>query len=82
MEEDMKKICEMMCAVLRETRAYRRLKELRWNEEKEYVTPVFENGAGEPDEFCPKGWYAVNCRGDSGAAVIMDIVDNFVKKHC
>lgn len=74
--------CKKLCELLRETRAFAHLKELRWNEEGEYVTPIFDNGAGEPNKFEPKGYYWIDCCMDSNAAILMDVVDHFVKKHC
>lgn len=82
MRESRVKVCELLCETLRATDAFSNLRELRWNEEGEYVTPIFEDGAGEPNERFPKGYYAVNCRCDSGISVIMDVMKQFAWPHC
>lgn len=82
MTENRADFCKKLCELLRETRAFAHLKELRWNEEEEYVTPIFDNGAGEPNKFWPKGYYWVNCRYDSNYAILEDVVEQFTRKHC
>ena len=41
---------------------------------EEIVRPIFKDGNGE------NGWYDVNVSGDSGIAIIMDLVKQFVRK--
>ena len=40
----------------------------------EVARPIFRNGAGST------GYYDVNISGDSGTAIIMDVVNQFVKR--
>ena len=83
--EDKKAICDAMCEALRKTSAAgnpinNALVELRYmtKEEggryEETVRPIFENGCGE------NGYYDINVSCDSGIAVIMDIMNQFVRK--
>ena len=82
MREDKKAICDAFCEVLRMTTQLgypdgNPLKELRYiklDDYTEIVRPVFEDGTGE------NGWYDVNVSGDSGIAVIEDIVKRFVRR--
>ena len=60
-------------------RFYRRIiKEFTTKEEggrfEETVRPIFEDGCGE------NGYYDINISWDSGIAIVMDIVNQFVKK--
>ena len=75
--EDKQAICDAICAAIRLTSnggTGNPLAELIYLAEDEKVRPVFENGAGK------NGYYDVNVAGDSGTAMISDIVDNFVRK--
>ena len=86
MREDKQAICNAFCETLRLTSAAgsptnNPLIELRYmtKEEggrfEETVRPIFEDRCGE--KF---GYYDVNVTCDSGIAIIMDIVNQFVKK--
>ena len=81
MREDKQAICNAMCETLRLTRAAgmtenNPLVELRYMPQggtyEETVRPIFADGTGE------NGWYDINVSCDSGIAVIMDIVKQFV----
>lgn len=85
-EEDKQKICDAFCETLRLTcnaghPQCNPLIELRYmtKEEggrfEETVRPIFEDHCGESI-----GYYDVNVTMDSGTAMIMDIVNQFVKK--
>lgn len=57
------------------------LKEIRYmvdEDGNEYAVPIFETGAGEPDEYYPHGYYGVNITADSGTAMFKDVVNCFV----
>ena len=41
---------------------------------EEWVRPIFRNGAGK------NGYYDVKVSGDSNIAIIMDVVENFVRR--
>ena len=77
MEENKQAICDAFLKTLLLTRAAgyggNPLKELRYIPEKEIVRPVFEDGSGED------GWYDVHVACDSGIAIIMDLVSQFVR---
>lgn len=86
MKEDKQAICNAFCEALRLTSAAgspinNPLIELKYmtKEEggrfEETVRPRFENGCGEAF-----GYYDVNVTCDSGIAIIMDIVNQFVRK--
>lgn len=87
-EEDKQDILDAICEALRHTSAAgseigNALKEIRYVEEKngnEYAIPIFEDGTGEPNEYFPHGYYAVNISGDSGIGIWMDITNKFVRK--
>ena len=84
-KENKQKILNAICEALRLTSNAGRgnaLKEIRYLEDKgsEYAIPIFENGNGEPDEYCPHGYYAINITGDSGTAIFIDITNQFIKK--
>lgn len=82
MKEDKQMICTAICNALRITSAAgspenNALKELRYIQKSngdEIVRPVFENGTGED------GYYDINISGDSGIAIFMDVVKQFVRK--
>lgn len=82
MKEDKQMICTAICNALRTTSAAgnpenNALKELRYIQKEngdEIVRPVFENGTGED------GYYDINISGDSGIAIFMDVVNQFVRK--
>lgn len=81
--ENKQEILNAICEALRLTRnagTGNALKEIRYMEDKgsEYAVPIFENGNGTPDEYCPHGYYGVNITGDSGTAIFIDIVKQFV----
>lgn len=80
--ENKQAICDALCVALVLTdnvgrnNALKRLVYLpegngRYNE---VVRPIFEDGTGE------NGYYDVNVSMDSGTAMIMDIVDQFVRR--
>lgn len=84
-EEDKQKICDALCEALRLTSnaghpQNNPLIELRYmtKEEggkyEETVRPIFEDHCGES-----MGYYDVNVSMDSGTAMIIDIVNQFVK---
>ena len=86
MREDKQAICNAFCETLRLTRAAgspinNPLIELRYmtKEEggrfEETVRPIFADHCGEALKY-----YDVNVTGDSGIAVLMDIMNQFVKK--
>lgn len=80
--ENKQMICNALCDALRLTRnagTGNALKELRYIPEgngmySEVVRPIFENGTGED------GWYDINVSMDSGTAMIIDIVNQFVSR--
>lgn len=85
MKENKQAICNAMCETLRLTSAAgspinNPLVELRYMTKaeggryEETVRPIFENGCGE------NGYYDINVSMDSGVAIIMDIVNRFVRK--
>lgn len=82
MREDKKAICDAFCEVLRMTsllgypdnNPLTELRYIRTEDGDEIVRPIFANGTGE------NGWYDVNVSGDSGTALIQDIVNNFVRR--
>lgn len=85
MREDKQAICNAFCETLRLTSAAgspinNPLVELRYMTKEEggrfdeTVRPIFKNGCGE------NGWYDINVSCDSGIAVIMDIMNQFVRK--
>ena len=86
MREDKQAICNAFCETLRLTSAAgspnnNPLIELRYMTREEggrfdeTVRPIFEDHCGEAF-----GYYDVNVSCDSGIAMIMDIVNQFVKK--
>ena len=80
MRENIQEILDKLCEAIRLTDAggyafgNNALKELRFIPEREIVRPIFEDGAGSD------GYYDVNVACDSGIAMIMDIVRQFVMK--
>lgn len=86
MREDKQKICDLFCETLRATlnAGYpggNPLVELRYIKKPEgkpqydeIVRPIFADGTGED------GYFDVNVSWDSGTAMIMDIVSQFVRK--
>lgn len=81
--ENKQKILDAICKALRLTRnagGGNALKEIRYVKDKggEYAIPIFENGNGEPNEYCPYGYYGVNITGDSGTAIFKDITEQFI----
>lgn len=86
MREDKQKICDTFCETLRLTSAAGSptnnpliaLKYMTREEGGRYdetVRPIFEDGCGES-----MGYYDVNVSCDSGIAIIINIVNQFVKK--
>ena len=84
-EEDKQKICDALCETLRLTSSAGHpqcnpLIELRYMTREEggrfdeTVRPIFEDHCGENI-----GYYDVNVSCDSGIAMIIDIVNQFVK---
>lgn len=85
MREDKQVILNKLCETLRCTYnagTGNALKEIRYviDGDYEYAVPVFENGAGEPSRSFPHGYYAVCINGDSGTAMITDVVNHFVRE--
>lgn len=78
--ENKQQICNAICQALRKTdaagnnNALAELRYIRKNNGDEIVRPVFENGTGED------GYYDINISGDSGIAIFMDVVNQFVRK--
>ena len=79
--ENKQEICDKLLEALRATRAAgieenNDLVELRYikDDRREIVRPIFRDGCGKD------GYYDVNVAGDSGVAVIMDVVKQFVRK--
>lgn len=77
--ENKQEICNALCETLRLTTnagTGNALVELRFIDEgyRQTVRPIFEDGNGE------NGWYDVNVSGDSGTAMIIDIVNHFVRE--
>ena len=86
-EENKQVILDKLCEAFRMTRHFgypegNPLKEIRYEKYgyDEYAVPIFDDGSGEPNEYYPKGYYAVNITGDSGIAIIEDVVKQFVRK--
>lgn len=79
MNEDKQAICDAFCKCLQLTENAGHpdgnpLKELRYDPVFEKVRPIFEDGTGED------GYYDVHVAGDSGTAMIIDIVKQFVRE--
>jgi len=80
MYENKQAIMDKLCEAIRLTAAggnqwgNNALAELKYIPDREVVKPVFEDGAGAD------GYYEVNVACDSGIAMIMDVVNQFVKK--
>lgn len=86
MREDKQKICDLLCEALRATsnagdpmgNPLVRLVYIENPLDKPQfdaiVRPIFADGTGE------NGWYDVNVSCDSGTAMIIDIVKQFVAK--
>lgn len=78
--ENKQQICNAICQALRKTdaagnnNALAELRYIRKSNGDEIVRPVFENGTGED------GYYDINISGDSGIAIFMDVVNQFVRK--
>ena len=83
-KEDKQAICEEFCKVLQMTSALgypegNPLEELKYmpngnGKYTEAVRPIFRDGTGS------NGYYDINVGMDSGVAVIIDIVNQFVKR--
>ena len=74
MKENKQAICDKMCEAIRLTRnggTGNALVRLEYDEEKEVVWPWFEDG---------RYYKPINVAMDSGTAIIMDIVKQFVKE--
>ena len=66
--EDKQKICDLLVPVLRKPRNLRELKKLYYDKSTETVTATFECG----------GIKIANVAGDSGTAMISDIIKQVV----
>lgn len=66
--EDLQKVCDLLTDTLRETRNLRELKKLYYDKSTEIVTATFECG----------GIKIANVAGDSGTAMISDIIRQVV----
>ena len=80
-KENKQAICDAFLETLQLTRAaggngnpVMELKYIADDQGREIVRPIFEDGNGKD------GWYDVNVSGDSGIAIIMDIVEQFVRR--
>lgn len=88
MMENKRVILEKIADVLRNTSAAGPLNNgnalvtIKYVEDKygEWAVPIFEDGTGDPNEYWPHGYYAVNITGDSGVAILMDITHKFVER--
>ena len=79
MREDYQLICNMLCETLKCTLnaghpANNPLDRMVYLENEGLVRPIFKDGTGE------SGCYDVNVAGDSGTAMIEDIVRQFVSR--
>ena len=84
MREDKQEVCNAMLEALRKTSAFgypegNPLVELRYlpegnGRDTEVVRPIFEDGTGN------NGYYDINVGMDSGMAIIIDIVKQFVMR--
>ena len=87
--EDKQAFCNALCRLLRMTRNLgdpinNALAELRYVVDEhgnEYVVPVFEDGAGEPDERNSHGYYAVGVSGDNCMGILADVFNGFIKYY-
>ena len=86
-KENKQEILNSLCATLQMTEAAgylygNPLKEIRYVKRgsDEFAVPIFADGNGEPNDYYPNGYYAVNISGDSGVAVVMDVISNFVRR--
>lgn len=66
--EDLQKVCDLLTEVLRETRNLGELKNLNYDKSTETVTATFRCG----------GTKKANVAGDSGTAMISDIIKQIV----
>ena len=66
--EDLQKVCDLLTEALRETRNLGELKNLTYDKSTETVTATFECG----------GTKKANVAGDSGTAMISDIIKQIV----
>lgn len=78
--EDKQRVCDLLCIALRETRLFsgdNPLVSLNYIQrgESEIVRPLFEDGTGQ------NGYYDINVTCDSGAALITDVVAQFVARR-
>ena len=79
--EDKQKICDLLCMTLRETRLFggdgNTLEALQYikYDDSEIVRPLFKDGTGA------NGYYDICVTWDSGAALITDIVAQFVARR-
>ena len=79
MREDKQLICDFICQAIRCTDAGGKgnaLAHLQYiaEGETEIVRPIFTDGTGS------NGYYDINVTWDSGIAVIIDVVEKFVRK--
>lgn len=82
--DDMQATLTLLCDVFRSTRAGgsdNALKEIRVLRDgnSTYAVPVFEDGTGEPNEYFPHGYYAVNISGDSAICAVFEVVEKFAR---
>lgn len=64
--ENKQRLCNMLCRLYRATRAGGELVDLAFDEQAETVTALFDNGAKR----------VISVIGDSGAALIADVVNH------
>lgn len=80
MTENKQEIMDKLCEAIRLTSAggnmygNNALEKLEFIPDREIVRPIFEDGTGSD------GYYDVNVACDSGIAMIMDVVKQFVMK--
>lgn len=90
-KENKQEFLNALCALIQMTRASggkenNPLAEIRYqkcDDGDEYAMPIFQNGSGDPKEhygMCPHGYYGVNIYGRSNIAVLMDVVEKFVRE--
>ena len=80
--ENKQNVCDMMCYAIRATDAggselnnpLVKLQYKKLENGDEIVRPIFKDGTGS------NGYYDINVTCDSGIAMILDIVNQFVRK--
>lgn len=79
-QESLNKICEVIRYLTKgDANPLREIRHIIYNG-NEYAVPVFEDGAGEPNQYYPEGYYAVNITANSELWNLVAIVESFVKR--